>query len=368
MKRAAVLSILGLTVLACSEQSTTAPDAGVDAGVDAGGPVSRDATVWDVGARYDAGMVVEEDAGFRDPATLLEGRQNLDNVMTYMRVRGTLTSTMPPVVIMNTGPLLGHEYLVEPLDFMLGPGGAEDPDRLLVFYDMRATGRSSFGSIESSTISIDAHVADFDNVLDWVEDFTGRAGPVDILAHGYGAAVATLYAADHPARISRMIFVAPYPSHIQEQAEWGAEVNGRLSAGERERLAQISEWNYCLRDLQRCSHDAWNIVGPTWLCRAQRELFYRMDFRYVDARAFLFFIQYELRERAFDFRPIMARVDHPVTIISGACDPIPASAAMNYASSLANSTHYPLQDSGHFPMTEAPEVFQGLVRRALTYP
>lgn len=359
-------SILALVPLAVACSSSDAPDAGSPE-PDAG-PTSFDATVVDSGPPpWDGGVVVEPDAGFGSPATLYDDHANIQGVRTYVRIEGTTTSTMPPLIVMNTGPMLGHEYLLEPLEFLLGPGGPEDPDRLVVFYDMRATGQSGFGSIESSTVTIDAHVEDLGYLLDWVDDFAGRTGPVDFLAHGYGTAVATLYSADHPARVSRMVFVAPYPSEVNEQAQWGAEWNSRLNSADRMLLAEITMWNYCFRDFNRCSRDVWNIIGPTWFCDDNRDLFVDMTFEHVDIRPFTYFTVIDLRDRQFDFRPVMETISIPTTIISGPCDPIPATAPANYATHLQNAEHFVIPDTGHFPMTEAPAAFQQLVKRALTY-
>ena len=261
-------ALLLVVTTACSNAG--GEDAGSIAGLDAAVQVT-DATIVDVGLRYDGGVIPQSDAGYGDPATLIDDLITIAGARTYVRVRGTTTSTMPPLVVLNTGPMMGHEYLVEPLDFLLGPGGREDPNRLMLFYDMRATGRSGFGSIASSTITIDAHVSDLVDVLQWFDHFTERSGPVDVLAHGYGAAVATLFAVEHPERFRRMVYVTPYPSNILEQADYGATINNRLNTGDRERLSELSQWNYCLRDIPRCSRDAWNIVGPTWLCPDHRD-------------------------------------------------------------------------------------------------
>lgn len=363
IRRGLIFALLPVAV-ACSDSD--AEDTGADAGLD-GGATSFDATVVDAGIRYDGGDDPTADAGFADPANLLEGFQDIVGVRTFVRVRGTLTSTMPPVLVLNAGPMLGHGYQVEPLDFLLGRGGAEDPDRLIVFYDMRATGQSGFGSIESSTVTIDAHVEDLDYMIDWVDDLTGRAGPVDFMAHGYGTAVATLYTALHPERVSRMIYAAPYPSHVGEQAEWGAEWNSRLNSADRQRLAEVTQWNYCFRDFQRCSRDVWNIIGPTWFCPENRSVFNAMTFEHVEMRPFTYYTVPDLRDREFDFRPTLETITQPVTIISGPCDPVPATAPANYGAHLPNSTEHVLPGSGHFPMTEAPDGFQRIVRRALTY-
>jgi pimeloyl-ACP methyl ester carboxylesterase len=363
MRRLLALSLLPWAAAACS--GGDASDAAVDAGADAG--VVYDGGLVDAGFRYDGGAVVTEDAGPADPATLLDQFEQIGGVRTYIRIRGTRTSTMPPVVVLNAGPMLGHDYLVAPLDFLLGPGGAEDPDRLLVFYDMRATGRSGFGAIGSATVSIDSHVLDLDAVLDYVDAFAERTGPVDVLANGYGTAVASLYTVAHPERISRMIFAAPYPSWVEEQAIWNAEWNSRLSSQDRERLNMIREWQYCLEDIPRCSRDVWNIMGPTWMCPENRAIFQQMSFPHVELRPYFFFVLQELLEAQYDHRPLFPMIDKPVTVISGPCDPIPATAAASYAAGLPRATHHILPGTGHFPMTEAPAEFQRIVRRALTY-
>jgi pimeloyl-ACP methyl ester carboxylesterase len=362
MRRGLVFGLLIFTA-ACSgsdpvSDAGTTPDAG---------PRTFDATVVDVGVRYDSGVDPLADAGFADPATLHEGFVSLEGVQTFIHVRGTLTSTMPPIVVLNAGPMLGHEYHDEPLDFLMGPGGAVDPDRLLVMYDMRATGQSGFGSIESSTITIDAHVEDLGYLLNWVDELTGNPGPVDFLAHGYGTAVATVYAAANPQRIGRMVFVAPYPSNVTEQALWGAEWNSRLNSGDRERLSEITQWNYCFRDFRRCSRDVWNTIGHTWFCPENRNVFDSMTFEHIEIRPFTYYTVIDLRDREFDFQPIMEQISATTTVISGPCDPVPASAAVNYTLHLQNATHHILPGAGHFPMTETPDAFARIVKRALTY-
>ena len=68
------------------------------------------------------------DAGFADPTTLLEGVEVLDGLRTYVKMMGTLTSTMPPLVFLHAGPALSHEYLLPHMKEFVD-------DRLLVFYD-----------------------------------------------------------------------------------------------------------------------------------------------------------------------------------------------------------------------------------------
>ena len=115
---ASIASVLLRLRLACSG-SDPLPDAGpVDVGVDAG---PADSGPDDRGFFMPPDMGPEGDAGFGDPATLSFGHERIEGIRTYLHIRGSLTSTMPPVLMMNTGPLVSFEYWDTSMDFLLGP-------------------------------------------------------------------------------------------------------------------------------------------------------------------------------------------------------------------------------------------------------
>ena len=355
MKRFGVLIVAA--VVACSEGSEPLPDEVPDAGP------APDAFVPPDPGRLDAGFEgPDEDAGFLAP-TVQEGLQPIGGVNLYTHVRGTLTSTLPPVIFINTGPFLGHEYLLEPMAFLLGPQGAE-PDRLHIYYDMRATGRSSFGN----QVDVASHVEDLGAIMDWVDGFTETTNAFDVIGHGYGAGIAVLYAADRPERLNHMVLITPHPADIDQHVEWYAEWNARLSTPERERIQQIILWTNCISDVLQCSLDYWDTIGPGWLCPENEPLFNDMRFEYLEMRLYWSqgLINEDLRAQQFDWRPQMGRVRTPTTIIAGACDPIPAEAAQVYTSSVAGATLHVFDESGHFPFVESPARFQRIVKQALT--
>lgn len=348
---------------ACGSSEDPVVDAGFpDAAYDGGfGPDVgfRDTGPRDFGSR--------PDAGFADPATLLEGKEEIGGIRLQLQVRGTLTSTMPPVLLISTGPMHGLEYWVEPMSFLLGPGGATDPDRLLFFFDLRATGQSSFGAIGTSSITVAGHQLDVENMIGFVRAFSGKTGPVDLIGHGYGAALAAMHAHNHPSDVSRLVMIDPFPIDIVAHADWRGAYNARLSSDDQRQLIQVTQWMTCLMDLGRCAREVWRIIGPTWVCRENREILQQMRFENLEARAFQYFIPTDLRELQYDWRDDVGNIRAPTTLLWGACDPIPAGSFEAWRSSIPNVTTFTSSVSGHFPMTEHAPWFQRIVRRALTY-
>lgn len=365
LRNATLASIVVVGGLACSDDGTElVVDMGTVGRLDSG----YDAGALDVGAPRDLGVEDSgsRDIGFSEPSIIGQGRVVLGNVALYVTARGTLTSTMPPVVILPTGPIVGHEYLFGPTEFLLGPGGVSAPDRLLVYADLRATGQSAFaGSGSETVVDVESHIRDLENVVGYVDELLGTTGPVDFLGHGYGAAIAMLYAGRHPERVGRLVLANPYPSNIDEYARWNETFRALLLSDELRRLDDVLRRQSCFSDFLACSLEIWRIMGPTWLCPENRAVFDSMRFESADFRAFEGFIGEDLRLQQYDWSADMGRVTAPSTIISGPCDPIPASAAQTYTASISASTHYVVPESGHFTITEQPETFRRIVGRAL---
>lgn len=354
-----------LLLAACGGESDPGADAGTS-GPREIGPV--DATIVDLGPQPDDLGVRIPDAGFADPSIIAQGRQNIEGPLLFVTVRGTLTSTMPPLIVLPTGPSHGQEYLFGPTEFLLGPGGVENPDRLIVYMDSRATGRSSFGAINDAEVTVENHLKDLGNLVEYVDQLVGGAPQVDFLGHGYGAGLATLYAAQNPTRVSRMVLSNPFPSKIDEHARWNENYLARLNAAETERLNELTDFRICFQDIKLCSNEWWFIIGPTWICRENTQAYRSLDFQHIDFRAFGFFIARDLRNNTYDWTPQMGLIRSvPTTIISGPCDPIPADTPLAYTSSIAGSVHHVVDGTGHFTMAERPNEWRQIVKRALTY-
>jgi pimeloyl-ACP methyl ester carboxylesterase len=278
---------------------------------------------------------------------------------------GSVTSTMPAAVFLHSGPALSHEYLLPHMKRLL-------PGRLLVFYDMRASGRTSFGTgSSSSTITAAQHAADVDDLLDWVDHHKDTT-KVDLIGHGYGAAIAALYAAAHPERVSRLLLTTPYPANIDMLVESQIQFNRRLSSGDRRMLSAIMNRSECLRDISLCFLQLWAILGPKAMCSEHQDKFGDLNFLYGEFRAERF-VTNQLQESRYDWEPTLRTIQTPTWIFQATrtstdCDTVPPESTDIYADSIPGARRFVLHRSGHFPMVEAPDEYFALLKSALIYP
>ncbi len=121
------------------------------------------------------------------------------------RLRYDLEGAGPPLVALAGGPGMDAAYL--------GTLGGLERHRTLIRLHARATGRSDVPA-DRAGCSFAAQAADVRELVDQL----GLERP-DVVAHSAGALTAQAYAARHPARIGRLVLVAPVGRAAREPDE-----------------------------------------------------------------------------------------------------------------------------------------------------
>ncbi len=330
----------------------------------------------DTGPRPDLGPLVPDlgsvDLGPSDPLTVFEEEAQVSGLRTYVHIRGTTTSTLPPVVLMGTGLNmggiaaffgaigfgLGSEYLTPYMDFMAD-------DRLMIYFDLEATGRSGVGT---SSVSVEGHTEHLTNLVTWLEDQQGlNMSELDLVGHGYGGGVAAMYAAQAPQRVRKLLLITPMATNIQQYTDAITNHLSRLSEADRMIIDLISRQPECRGNPRMCSLEIWRLFGPLTMCRDNRELFMDIGFEYTDTRSFNQ-VRLNLQNSQYDWAPMLSNIAVPTTIISGDCDAAPPAIAQTYANTIPAARHVILDNTGHFPMVERANEFQVEAKRALSGP
>jgi proline iminopeptidase len=285
--------------------------------------------------------------GNSPPPVVVEGYADASDGVRLRFQR--LGDSADPLIVLHGGPGLTLEYLADDLSPLAR-------ERSVVFYDQRGTGRST---LVADPAALDAER--FADDLDAVRQHFGLER-VTLVGHSWGAGIAALYAMRYPDRVSRMVLIGPMPLRRSELDRSFAEIRASRSPEETERLLAA-------RDAVRAD------PGNADACRGFYVLWFRPFFAdpadMTKSRGDFCVSSTEALRNAglavgrhtmaslgdFDWRDSLNRVSSPVLVLHGNQDPIPVSAAKEWAAAFPNARLLLLEGVGHFPYVEAPEAF-----------
>jgi proline iminopeptidase len=234
----------------------------------------------------------------------------------------------------------------------------------LVTFDPRGRGRSD-RLRERDRVDLGTEVADLADVCNGL----GLAS-LALLGWGYHAGVVAHFAAVHPSRVRRLLFVAPWPLRRDPHT-------GRACKTFVERLDQEA-----VTGLERLNSDGTESNHPCAYARAYHQV--HAPAHMANARALVrmrsdpFALSNEWPWRVgplgdprwhalrdWDWRPVAQMLDVPTLCVHGLADAIPAEASREWATASREGRLLLLTDSGHYPWLECPETFATVARAFL---
>ncbi len=285
-----------------------------------------------------------------------EAMVDLGGAQIWTSQQGTPSSTAagvtPPLVLLHGGPGLWEDF---------APLAAMVEDLVEVYrYDQRGCGRSDRGG----PYDIATAVGDLEALRkQWWQPKMIVGG------HSFGAALALAYAVEHPERVSALVLISGTGVDLEWREDYREEAASRRSPEDRSRLAELSiqqaagvwdeeidrefcalSWATDFADRRNDRDRAaalWRSPGPNY--EANRSMV--ADWR-------------RLLDEGFAER--VRAIDVPVLLMGGVGDPRPLSATARLALRLPNAELAILEDCGHFPWLEQPEVTRLTLREFLT--
>ncbi|MGE3962022.1 MAG: alpha/beta fold hydrolase [Dehalococcoidia bacterium] len=275
---------------------------------------------------------------------------DLDGVHLWTSQQGA-GGHAPGLVMLHGGPGLWEDF---------GALAAMVEDLVEVYrYDQRGCGRSDrVGPYDLATA-----VADLEALRkQWWQPKLILAG------HSFGAALALAYAVEHPEHVAALILISGTGVDLEWKDEAKAEAAARRSPDDRNRLAELH--------IQRAA-GVWNEDVDRELCALTWATDFADRTHDVDRAAALYRApgpNYEMnRAMTADwarmlldgFAERVGEVTAPVLLMNGVGDPRPLSATARLALRLPNAELAILDDCGHFPWLEQPELTRVTLREFL---
>ena len=275
-----------------------------------------------------------------------------DGVRLHYRQVGTRGDTL---LFLHGGPGQNYQGVGPDLD-------ALGEQHVLLMYDQRGGGRSERG--DTTALAAATHVRD----VDAVRRHFG-IGRMTLIGHSWGTGLATLYAAEHPERVARLLLLAPMPP---ARDPFNAQ-RGEALARSRNAIAAATGL--------RVTADADS--EPRAWCEQTNAVNLRLY--YLDTLAmrrrrgdYCAVPEAGIRSRTvtsratmrslgdWDFRPLLRRLTMPVLVIEGAESPVPLDQVRVWAAEAPEGRVLIVPRSGHaYQMVERPELFFPAVEQFL---
>lgn len=268
-------------------------------------------------------------------AQSFEGFIHSNGADLYYKTMGT----GEPIVILHGGPGLDHTYLLPQLKEL-------SLQHKIIFYDQRATGRST-GNVDSVSMSPHQFVEDLETLRKEL-----KIDQLNLLGHSWGALLAMHYASRYPNNLKTLILVnAPGPTAdyfndfiIQRTLRTTHQDSldyARIMSDPGFAAGSISSMQEYIRTVFKAYlFDRKNIDRLT------------ITFNEMTAKNIIPIFYMSLKFYPFDLRASLAMVQCRTLIMHGDHDVIPVQYAEQVRATIRGSKLVVFKECGHFPFIE----------------
>lgn len=274
---------------------------------------------------------------------------------TFSQTEGVITSgnsrlhyrtfgSGKPLLIINGGPGLNSDGFVS-LAKTLSAGNQS------IIYDQRGTGGSSIKLENNETITMDAMIADIENLRkhlkidQWV-----------VLGHSFGGMLASYYATKHPESIEKLILSSSGGIDLGLRDYVNGNLQKRLTAQERDSLAY---WNKKIASgdtSDKARRGRARAMAPAYVY--DKKFAPDIAERLTQGDPHINELVWEdLEKIKFDCAPILKDFKKPVLILHGKDDILDIETAEKSHRAFPNSKLVLMDNCGHYGWLDAPSVY-----------
>jgi proline iminopeptidase len=268
--------------------------------------------------------------------------QSDDGVKLYYDVVGK----GEPVVLLSGGPGFSPEYL-RPLAEVLGNRYT------FVLFHQRGTGKSVMEKTDMAALELKKLVADVDALRREL-----KQEKLTIVGHSFGGILAMMYAREHPERIRALALLDSGGPTLASVEKFNTNLNARFTAEDNLKIKEWSDAERMKSDHKRAILEITKAKTPAYFAdRAKARLL--MDPMTEDTFNDAVFWSVALQMMGLDLRAGLEKVQAPMLVLHGKQDPLET--AEELRATFPKATFVLVENAGHFPWLEQPELVYGVV-------
>lgn len=275
-----------------------------------------------------------------DKLKVEEGTKQINGVTMYYKIIGT----GEPIVVVHGGPGLDHSYFLPQMERLA-------KNYKLIFYDQRASGRSSAPK-DSTGMTLAKFVED----LEGIRQAFGLE-KMNLMAHSWGGLVAMHYALAHGDRLKSLLLINSVSANSADAEIADQNLKSRFTRQDSlERARIMQSLAFQKRETKALAEFFKVVFRPSFYDRklaSKLQLAFQPD--YVKKSAMLYHLSRDVA--TYDLYPQLATLKTPTLILHGEADLLPVEAARKLNRTIKDSELVLLKYCGHFPFIEAPQDF-----------
>ena len=271
-----------------------------------------------------------------------------------MTLHYQISGTGKPLFLISMGPGYAPNYLFEVADSLSN-------DFQVVVLHQRGTGLSKMDSISMQNMNMDLYLMDIEELRKHL-----NFEKISLMGNSFGGIITMSYAVKYPDRIKSFILVGSGGIDLEFLTYFRSNIQSRLSIKE---VEEIQKWSVLIKANERvreANYEMLKITVPAYfydkrhterlLSDINEESYNHLisDFLWMD----LITKSYDLKPKFKDFKP-------QVLIIIGRQDIVGETTAYKTNKSIPSSQLMFIEECGHFPWIEQPEIFYSAVREFL---
>jgi|GEM_PF-767382 len=273
--------------------------------------------------------------------------QQSDHIIehNYAKIHYSIIGTGKPILFLSGGPGFSSEYMV-PIAELLSNSFQ------CILLDQRGTGKSLTQNYDTTLINISATIEDIEFLRkhllydEWI-----------LLGHSYGGLLASKYASVYPNSIVKIILVGTAGFNTSLWDYFGDNIWSRLLPSDKE-LAEY--WNDSIivaNDFNRAMFEYQKAIMPAYFCDRKNSLLFTQKMKPEDWNIDVWKLIWRDMMK-IDLSEISQSFNKPVLVMHGRQDPVGELIPFVVSQTYPNSKLVFIEQCGHLPWLEQPEVFR----------
>jgi proline iminopeptidase len=249
-----------------------------------------------------------------------------------------------PILFLSGGPGFSSEYMT-PIAGLLSNSFQ------CILLDQRGTGQSVVSTYDTNYINISS-------TLDDIEFLRKHLGYEEwiVLGHSYGGLLASKYASEYPGSVSTIILVGTAGLNTSLWDYFGDNLWSRLLPSDKEVAEYWLDSIIVANDFKRARFEYQQAIFPAYFYDRKNSLLLTQKLKPEDWNIDVWRLIWRDMNK-IDLSELSRSYNKPVLVLHGRQDPIGELIPFVVSETYPNSKLVFIEQAGHFPWLERPEIF-----------